>query len=109
MSFRPSGSSSSPEADGEISIDWWTIQNTDPMKSVWADAANAYMQAHPNVVINTTVQTGDSFNTALRAKMQAGDPPDLFQTWGGGGELASQADAGMVKDITADVQPWARH
>ena len=36
--------------------------------------------------------------------MQAGTPPDLFQSWGGGG-LAEQVDAGLVKDITADVAP----
>jgi raffinose/stachyose/melibiose transport system substrate-binding protein len=31
--------------------------------------------------------------------MQAGDPPDLFQTWGGG-VLWQFADAGLVQDLT---------
>ena len=36
---------------------------------------------------------------------QANDPPDLFQSWGGG-VLANQAEAGLVKDLTGDVQSW---
>ena len=35
--------------------------------------------------------------------MQSGDPPDVFQSWGGGA-LAEYANAGLVQDITADVQ-----
>jgi raffinose/stachyose/melibiose transport system substrate-binding protein len=31
--------------------------------------------------------------------------PDLFQTWGGGG-LRQQVEAGLVKDITADIASW---
>ena len=34
-----------------------------------------------------------------RPRLQAGDPPDLFQSWGGG-ELSEQVDAGLVRDIT---------
>jgi raffinose/stachyose/melibiose transport system substrate-binding protein len=34
--------------------------------------------------------------------MQAGDVPDLFQSWGGGG-LLQQVDASLVQDISADV------
>jgi len=35
----------------------------------------------------------------LATNMQAGDPPDLFQTWGGG-VLWQYADAGLVQDLT---------
>jgi raffinose/stachyose/melibiose transport system substrate-binding protein len=31
--------------------------------------------------------------------------PDLFQSWGGG-TMAAQADAGMLKDITSDISSW---
>ena len=40
--------------------------------------------------------------------MQAGDVPDLFQSWGGG-RWPQQADAGLLKDITADVASWTGH
>ena len=37
--------------------------------------------------------------------MQAGKPPDIFQSWGGG-TLKEQADAGLVKDITEPTKSW---
>jgi raffinose/stachyose/melibiose transport system substrate-binding protein len=34
--------------------------------------------------------------------MQSGDPPDIFQSWGGG-TFNQQVEAGLLKDITADL------
>ena len=41
----------------------------------------------------------EAFKAALQTNLQAGDVPDLFQSWGGGG-LREQVDAGLVQDIT---------
>jgi raffinose/stachyose/melibiose transport system substrate-binding protein len=90
---------------GKVTIEWWNIQTQEPTKTVWQDVADAYMADHPNVTVEITVQDDAAFKTALDARLQAGDPPDLFQTWGGG-VLANQVDAGLVKDITSDVAPW---
>ena len=64
------------------------------------------MAAHPNVTINSTVLENEALKTKIATAMQAGTPPDVFQSWGGGG-LAEQVAAGLVKDITADVAAWA--
>ncbi len=88
-----------------VEIEWWHINNNDPGLSLWQDVADEYMAAHPNVTIDITVYENEAFKTAVAPRMQAGDPPDLFQSWGGGG-LKEQVDAGLVQDITADVQPW---
>ena len=93
-------------AGGEpVTIDWWHIQNNDPGLSLWQAVADEYMAEHPNVTIEITVYENEAFKTAVAPRLQAGDPPDLFQSWGGGG-LIEQVDAGLVKDITADVEPW---
>ena len=80
-------------------IDWWHIQNNDPGKADWQAMADAYTAEHPNVTINITVMENEAFKAALQTNMQAGDVPDLFQSWGGGG-LRDQVDAGLVQDIT---------
>jgi raffinose/stachyose/melibiose transport system substrate-binding protein len=85
----------------QVEIDWWHIQNTEPMMSLWQEMADEYMAAHPNVKINVTVMENEAFKAALQANLQAGDVPDLFQSWGGGG-LQQQVDAGVVRDITAE-------
>jgi raffinose/stachyose/melibiose transport system substrate-binding protein len=96
--------SASPSA-AAVEIDWWHIQNNDPGLSLWQKLADEYTAAHPNVKINLTVNENEAFKTKLTTLLQAKTPPDLFQSWGGGG-LAEQQQAGLVKDITADVAPW---
>ncbi|WP_212826962.1 extracellular solute-binding protein [Catellatospora sp. TT07R-123] len=91
--------------DGAQTINWWHIQNTEPMLPVWAAMAKDYTTAHPNVKIEIQPLENEAFKAKLTTATQAGSPPDLFQSWGGG-VLKQQVDAGLVKDITADVQPW---
>ena len=63
------------------------------------------MAEHPNVTIEITVLENEAFKAKITTNMQAGDPPDLFQSWGGGG-LLEQVNAGLVADVTDDVAPW---
>lgn len=96
--------------DGDTSssskkIRWWHIANTDPMMSEWAKMARQFEAAHPGVTIEITPLENEAFKTKLTTVIQAGDPPDIFHTWGGG-VLAQQADAGMVKDLTDGVGAW---
>ena len=99
-------SSGGESGSGEpVTIDWWHIQNNDPGLSLWEDVAAEFEAEHPNVTIDITVYENEAFKTAIEPRLQAGDPPDLFQSWGGG-ELAEQVDAGLVKDVTDDVDGW---
>jgi raffinose/stachyose/melibiose transport system substrate-binding protein len=87
-----------------VTINWWHIANNDPLKTIWKNAADQYMAAHPNVKIKITVLENEAFKTKLSTTAQA-DYPDLFQSWGGG-IMADQADAGLLKDITSDIASW---
>ena len=64
-------------------FDWWHITTGDPGKADFQAIADAYTAAHPNVKINITVLENEAFKTKLATQMQAGDVPDLFQSWGG--------------------------
>jgi raffinose/stachyose/melibiose transport system substrate-binding protein len=85
----------------EVVIDWWHIQNIDPMMTHWQEMADEFMAANPNVTINVNVMENEAFKSALQANLQAGDAPDLFQSWGGGG-LRQLVDGGFVRDITEE-------
>jgi raffinose/stachyose/melibiose transport system substrate-binding protein len=89
---------------GPQTINWWHIQNTDPMLPVWAAIAKEYETAHSNVKIAIQPLENDAFKAKLTPAIQGGTPPDLFQSWGGG-VLAQQAEAGLVKDLTDDIKP----
>jgi len=88
-----------------VTVEWWHITTGDPGKTDFQNIADAYTALHPNVTINVTVLENEAFKTKLATSMQSGDVPDLFQSWGGG-IMAAQADAGMLKDITSDIASW---
>ncbi len=88
-----------------VTIEWWHIQNSDPGLSLWAAVADEYMAMHPNVTINITVQENEAFKASLQTNLQAGDVPDIFQSWGGGG-LREQVNAGLVQDIGGLASDW---
>ena len=99
------GSGSGSGSSGQQTINWWHIQNTEPLKPLWAQFAKEYSDAHPGVTFKIEDYENDAFKSKLTTVTQAGNPPDLFQSWGGG-VLIQQVEAGLVKDITDDVAPW---
>jgi raffinose/stachyose/melibiose transport system substrate-binding protein len=100
------GASTAPSQAAEpVTITWYHIQNNDPGLSLWKALADEYVATHPNVTIDIQVNENEAFKTKLTTLLQQGDIPDLFQTWGGGG-LRQQVEAGLVKDITADIASW---
>jgi len=93
------GDTASDESGEAVTIEWWHIQNNDPGKADWQAMADAFTAEHPNVSFDINVMENEAFKAALQTNLQAGDVPDLFQSWGGGG-LREQVDAGLVQDIT---------
>lgn len=90
-------------AQEEVTIDWWNIFTTPPELTELAETLAAeYEAAHPGVTINITVLENEAFKDRLPTVMQAGDPPDLFQTWGGG-PLWTYGEAGLLRDITPEL------
>jgi raffinose/stachyose/melibiose transport system substrate-binding protein len=88
-----------------VTINWWHIANNEPLKSIWKSAADQYHAQHPNVTIKITVLENEAFKAKLTTAMQAGKPPDVFQSWGGG-TMQEQAQAGLIKDITEPTKSW---
>jgi raffinose/stachyose/melibiose transport system substrate-binding protein len=86
----------------KVTITWWHISTAEEHKALWQKLADEYMAAHPNVTIEITVLENEAFKTKLTTVMQSGEPPDIFQSWGGG-VMNEYANAGLLKDITADL------
>ena len=100
-----SSSAAKASSNKPVTINWWHIANNDPLKTIWKNAADQYMAAHPNVKVKITVLENEAFKAKLTTNMQAGNPPDIFQSWGGG-TLKEQADASLVQDITKPTSSW---
>lgn len=93
----------------KVVVTWWHITTAEDQKAVWQQLADEYMAAHPNVEIQITVMENEAFKSKLTTVMQSGDPPDIFQSWGGG-VMIEYAKAGLLQDITpyldADGGAW---
>jgi raffinose/stachyose/melibiose transport system substrate-binding protein len=98
----PEEEAEEPAAAEPVTITWWHISTAEEHKALWQKFADEYMAAHPNVNIEITVLENEAFKTKLTTVMQSGEAPDIFQSWGGG-VMNEYAEAGLLKDITADL------
>ncbi|MDX1994709.1 MAG: extracellular solute-binding protein [bacterium] len=90
-------------AQEEVTIDWWHISTEESQAAYWQSLADAYTAEHPNVTINITILENAAFKERLTTVMQADEPPDLFQSWGGA-VLWTYADNGLVRNIASELE-----
>jgi raffinose/stachyose/melibiose transport system substrate-binding protein len=90
-------------AQDPVTINWWHISTAEDQAAYWQGLADQFMADHPNVTIEITILENEAFKARLVTVMQAGDPPDLFQSWGGG-VLWAFADAGLLRDIAPELE-----
>ena len=96
-------SSASDECGEVTEIEWWHISTIEAEQAYWQSKADAFTAENPCVQINITVLENEAFKARLTTVMQSGEPPDIFQSWGGG-VLWAYADAGLLRDISADLE-----
>jgi len=94
-------------ASGAKVVDWWHISNVDPMLSIWAGLAKQFETAHPGVKLNITPLENEAFKAKLTTVTQAGNPPDVFASWGGG-VLEQQVRAGLVRELSGEEQAFLK-
>ncbi|WP_084960440.1 extracellular solute-binding protein [Thermoactinospora rubra] len=96
------GQSSAPAGPKKVTFEFWNLATSEPGKSFWANTIAAYQKMHPNVTIKNVAIENDSYKPKLATTVQSGKAPDVYQHWGGG-VLKQHVDAGLVRDLTADV------
>ena len=97
----PAAAAPAAESGGKAII-WWDIQNG-KNGELFDTIVKDWNTANPKAQVKREYIENDAFKTKMAAAMQAGAPPDLFQSWGGG-VLKSYIDAGLVRDITEDLK-----
>ncbi len=88
-----------------VTLTWWHNANTDgPGKTYWQKVADDFHKLHPTVTIKIeAIETNEMQRNRIPAALLSNNPPDVFQSWGGG-EIAEQVQSGYLKDITADTK-----
>lgn len=82
-----------------VVIRWWHINSDTPSHALFETLAREFEKDHPGVTVKVTLLENMEYKSKLDLEFAAGDPPEIFHSWGGGG-LAAQARKGHVRDIT---------
>ena len=94
------------EDDG-VTVTWWALSGgggaDDPRENARKDMIAEFEAANPGVHIELVMLENEAFKQKIQVAVQAGDPPDIFHSWGGG-VLAEYAAAGALKDISSAVK-----
>jgi raffinose/stachyose/melibiose transport system substrate-binding protein len=101
----PAESASPSAAAGPVTIELYDLHINEPGKTILAEIVQEFEDDHPNVTIEPTVLENEALKAKIATEMQAGNPPDLFQSWGGG-VLREQLAAGMVRPIDDEIADW---
>ena len=79
----------------------WDVHTSDFLKEVVNEAAASFNKTS-DVKVEAVHLQNDPYKTKLKVVMGAGNPPDIFQSWGGG-PLKEYIDAGMVEPVPEEI------
>ncbi|WP_455382992.1 extracellular solute-binding protein [Salinispira pacifica] len=101
------GQKEAASAPKKTTITWWALSQggggADPREALRKQIIADYQTSHPNVDINLVMLENEAFKQKVQVAVQAGNPPDIFHSWGGG-VMVAYAKAGMLRDITSYVE-----
>ncbi len=107
IAFAAGQKEAASSAPKQVSISWWALAQggggPDPREALRKQIVADYQKTHPNVNINLVMFENEAFKQKVQVAVQAGNPPDIFHSWGGG-VMVAYAKAGMLRDITSYVQ-----
>jgi len=88
-------------------ISWWALSGgggaDDIREAFRREVIAEFEAANPGVKIDLVMLDNESFKQKVQVAIQAGNPPDIFHSWGGG-VMVEYAEAGMLRDITNVVK-----
>jgi raffinose/stachyose/melibiose transport system substrate-binding protein len=90
-----------------VTLVWWHNVTQGAGLQLYKDIASEFQKRNPNVTIKATPLQNEQFRTKIPIALQSDSPPDVFQSWGGGG-LVEQQKAGKVANLTKYVKPWIK-
>lgn len=86
-------------ASEDTTLEFWHIQNTEPMPTTIQGSVDRFMEANPDVSVNVTVMANDAFKDKIAIAIAGNQTPNIFPSWSGG-PMYEYADSGVIQDIT---------
>lgn len=90
-------------AQADTIISEWDHQTDSKAPLIVRDAANRFEQQNPGYKVEDAHIQNDAYKAKLKVAFGAGQPPCVFDSWGGG-PLREYIKAGQVTDLTPYLQ-----
>ena len=87
---------STKEEAGGKTLTFWHIMNYAGPKEVLEGAVKRFEAAHPGVKVVVQTFENDAYKVKLANEMASGNSPDVFFTWGAGGQTSEYIRQGKV-------------
>ncbi len=98
-------------ASAETTVRMMHVDPNPKNVAVWREIADQFEASHPGTKVKLEYLENEAFKAKLPTLLQSKDAPDLFYSWSGG-VLKAQAEAGVVKDLSKEMQAnggaWAK-
>jgi raffinose/stachyose/melibiose transport system substrate-binding protein len=93
--------SSPATAPPPVTVNLWTIWNTDPRQSALAAMVRDFETANPGIKIKVSTFEPDAYKTQIKVALGGGGAPDIYFVWSGERMLNSFVRGGQVADLTS--------
>jgi raffinose/stachyose/melibiose transport system substrate-binding protein len=81
----------------QTTLKFWHIMNYSGPKEVLERAVKRFESNHPDVKVQIQTFENDSYKVKLANEMASGNSPDVFFTWGAGGQTSEYIRQGKVE------------
>jgi raffinose/stachyose/melibiose transport system substrate-binding protein len=93
-------------ASADTTVKWLYVEANPAQVKIWEEVARAYEAAHPGVKIEMQFLENEAYKAKLPTVLQSKDRPHIIYSWGGG-VLKAQIAAGVLEDISDQVQGYS--
>lgn len=90
-------------AAAQTTVKWLHIEANPAQVKIWEEVARDFEAKNPGVKVDMQYLENEAYKAKAPTLLQSKDRPHIIYSWAGG-VLRSQVEAGVLEDITAQVQ-----
>ena len=92
-------------AAAQTTVKWLHIEANPAQVKIWEEVAREFEAKNPGVKVDMQYLENEAYKAKAPTLLQSKDRPHIIYSWAGG-VLRSQVEAGVLEDITAQVQDF---
>ncbi len=92
-------------AAAQVTVKWLHIEANPAQVKIWEEVARDFEAKNTGVKVDMQYLENEAYKAKAPTLLQSRDKPHIIYSWAGG-VLKAQAEAGVLEDITSQVQEF---